>query len=70
MIASDEDIKKFLSIPYEPVEPDLTHFFKQEKRIGNKAALSLIAPEPLEKVASLFLWEDFVKKVFREKISL
>ena len=54
-IETDEDLERFLSIPYEPPRPDLSFFFEEERRIGYRAAMSLNAPEPIGVVAPLFL---------------
>ncbi|RLI35238.1 hypothetical protein DRO55_05495 [Candidatus Bathyarchaeota archaeon] len=66
-IETDEDLDRFLSIPYEPPRPDLGFFFEEERRIGYRAGMSLNAPEPIGVVAPLFLWERFVKRVYRDK---
>jgi len=66
-IIDEEDIDKFLSIPYEPLKPEVTSFFKEERKLGDKGMISTSAPEPLGMVAPLFHYESFVLRSLSEK---
>jgi uroporphyrinogen-III decarboxylase len=58
-VATDEDIEKYLSIPYEPVPVDLTAVRSLYAAVGNRAVLMVVYAEPMSAAASLFHFEDF-----------
>lgn len=66
-IENDNDLEAFMSIPYEPIELDITPFYVERKRLGEAGVLITNVPTPLDSVASLFRFEDFVKRIFTQR---
>jgi hypothetical protein len=58
-VKSEEDVERFLSIPYEPVDYDVSDFSEQERRIGDRGILFPGLIEPAFMAASLFSFADF-----------
>jgi len=58
-VKSGEDVEKFLSIPYEPVEYDVSDFSDKEKIIGDRGVMFPGLTEPAFLAASLFSFADF-----------
>ena len=58
-VKSDEDVEKFLSIPYEPVEYDVSDFGDKEKIVGDRGVMFPGLTEPAFSAASLFSFADF-----------
>jgi len=69
-IETNEDLEKFLSIPYEPVGVDGSSFFKEKQRLGGAGVLMTGAPEPLANVVGLFDYEDFVHRIIGDRDSI
>ena len=55
----DEDIQRFLSIPFEPVRPDLSRVRALEQKVGDRALLTTALLDGLGIVADLFTPEEF-----------
>lgn len=66
-IESDEDLEKFLSVPYEKLTIDASNLAEEDAGIDGKGLLRLDIPEPLGYVAPLFRFEDFVSKSYNRK---
>jgi len=58
-IASDADIERYMSIPYEPPRLDLAPARAVEAAAGGAAVVSVPFSEPMYSVAQLFDFEDF-----------
>lgn len=65
-IKDESDIEKYLSIPYEPVEPDVSHVFAQDKFIGENGIMLIDVPDPVVEVFGLFSMEDFLMFAYTE----
>lgn len=48
-----DDLDAILSIPYEPVRADLTHFFELEDEIGDRGIVMCALPVPIYRLALL-----------------
>ncbi|MDO8681861.1 MAG: uroporphyrinogen decarboxylase family protein [Armatimonadota bacterium] len=59
LIADDEDIEKYMSLPYEPPEYDLSNAFSLHKSVGDRGIILLGFDDPMYQMASLFHYEDF-----------
>jgi len=58
-IESDDDIEKYLSLPYEPPVLDLSGARSLYEAIGDRGIVLLCFDEPMYHIASLFHFEDF-----------
>ena len=47
------DVKRLLSIPYDPVKPDVSGFFETEKRLGENGIMHVGTGNPFSEVFSL-----------------
>ncbi len=56
---SDEDVERFLSIPYEPVDYDVSDFSEKEKIVGDRGVMLPGLTDPAFSAASLFSFADF-----------
>ncbi len=45
LIAEEEDLKRFLSIPYEPRVLDASGYFEQERRVGERGLVTVALPQ-------------------------
>jgi len=59
VLETEEDVEKFLSIPYEPVEYDFSGFYKLQKEVGQRGLMFPGIADPLCLVAELFHFSDF-----------
>ena len=66
-IKDERDVEKYLSIPYEPVEPDVSHLKVQDEFIGEKGILLVDVPDPISEVFSLFDFQEFLLFAFSEE---
>lgn len=48
-----DDLDAILSIPYEPVRPDLSHYAEMEAEIGNRGIVMCALPVPIYRLALL-----------------
>lgn len=62
-----EEAKKFLSIPYNPIFPEVSGFRQADKCLGDEGILLVDLPDPLCMVADLFSFSDFLSLVLTEK---
>jgi len=70
LIKTDEDLRTFLAIPYEPLKIDISPFVREKQRLGDAGVLMTEAPEPLFHVVDLFNYEDFVQRTMRDRKSI
>jgi len=57
------DIRKFLTLPYSPYEPDLTDFYEMRNTLGDKGLMVVVLPSALGVVGTLFAPGDFARFV-------
>lgn len=63
----ESDVDKYLSIPYEPVEPDVSHVFQQEEFLGDNGIMLIDIPDPIVEIFSLFSMQDFLMFAYSEE---
>ncbi len=61
------DVEKYLSIPYEPVEPDVSHLKVQDEFIGEHGILLIDVPDPISDVFGLFDFQEFLLFAYSEE---
>lgn len=61
------DIEKILSIPYEPVTPDISHVKIQDEFIGDKGILLIDIPDPIVSVFGNFDMQTFLEFAYSEE---
>ena len=66
-IKDETDIEKYLSIPYEPVEPDVSHVQEQDAFLGDRGIMLIDVPDPLVEVFGLFSMQDFLMFAYSEE---
>ncbi|MCD6351478.1 MAG: hypothetical protein J7M26_05115 [Armatimonadetes bacterium] len=54
-----DDVEKLLSIPYEPPEPDPTHFMARRDRVGDEGLVLADLPDAICWAAEMFSPQDF-----------
>lgn len=59
LVESDDDIEKFLSLPYEPPEYDVTAVTTLCEAVGDRGLVFVYMSAPVEHVVPLFNYEDF-----------
>jgi len=64
---SIEDAKKFLSIPYSAVFPDVSGFREADRRLGDEGILMVDLLDPVGMVAELFSFSDFLTLALTEE---
>ncbi len=65
LLKTDEDVDKYLSLPHEPGEVDLTPAEEMYNKVGEHGLAYLIYDDPLLAVANLFDYEEFVLRCAR-----
>ena len=63
-IESEKDIRKFLTLPYIPYQPDLSDFYTLEKNLREKGIMVVSLLNPVGVVGSLFAPGDFAQFAF------
>jgi len=53
-IESENDIKKFLELPYTPFSPALSDYYQISGALGDKGVVVIALPDPLAVIAELF----------------
>jgi len=66
LLKDDEDIKRFLSQPIEPVPPDISGFAGVQTRLGDHGIPLVDIADPLCVVAELFDFSDFMVRAFSQ----
>ncbi len=54
------DIDKYLSMPYSPVEPDMTEYFRHQEKLGGKGVMMISVNDPICVAAELFEMGTFL----------
>ena len=70
LLKTDEDVDKYLSLPHEPGEVDLTLAEEMYRRVGEHGLAYLAYDDPLLAVANLFDYEEFVLRCARASSSI
>ena len=65
-IESDEDLERFLSIPYEFQPPDMGEIRRLENRMGESGVLLFGIGDALGHVAPLFEFQDFIMRFMED----
>ncbi len=58
-LETEQDVKKYLSLPNEPAEIDLSEALETHEEIGGLGLAYLSYPDPMYEVARLFDFQDF-----------
>ncbi|RLF04689.1 MAG: hypothetical protein DRK00_06155 [Thermoprotei archaeon] len=66
-VKNEKDLEVWLSIPYKPVEADLTNYFYYDEKIGDRGLAFLSLSDPIEHVRSLFSQRAFILHVMRNR---
>ena len=61
-----EDIERFMSIPYEPARPDLTPALELERSVGDRALMYTGLHDPIAMVGDLFGPDEFAIRCIRD----
>jgi len=75
-VESEEDLERFLSIPYEPLKPDVEGFFQLERRINERGIVMVGFSDPIAYVHDLLgsellaLWSIERREVIRMLVRL
>jgi len=64
LLKTDQDVERFLSIPYEFEPPDMSGFHAAEGHLGNRGIILFSVADPICRVAELFRFEDFMMRAF------
>lgn len=59
LVKSDADIERYLSLPYEPPQYDITGLLEFETQVGERGLLYVSYADPMYSVATLFDFEEF-----------
>ena len=62
-----EDIDRYLAIPYEPPELDMTHFLAERETLGEKGVMMISVDDPICVVAELFEMGQFLVHAITEE---
>jgi Uroporphyrinogen decarboxylase (URO-D) len=66
-IQDDDDVRRFLSIPYDPVQPDMRLVRELDATVGERALLCTALLDGLGVVADLFTPEEFAIRCATQK---
>jgi hypothetical protein len=64
LLKTDEDVARFLSIPYELEAPDMSSVFEAQARLGDMGITQVSITDPICEVAGRFRFEDFLERAF------
>jgi hypothetical protein len=67
LIESDDDLQRYLSLPNEPAQVDLSHAKEVYERLGNGGVVHLGYADPMYAVAQLFDFEDFCIRTVQQR---
>ena len=65
-IKSEEDVEKVLSIPYEPVEVDVTPIEEAQKKLGDRGVVATGLGDPICSCAGFFTLRDYALTATRK----
>jgi len=65
-IKTDDDVKKWLSIPYVPVSPDPSEYFWWDKKLGDRGLACLSLQDPVSYATELFSHEGLLSHCIKD----
>ena len=65
-IKTDEDVARYMSIPYEPADSDLSRAIALYDAVGEGGLVYVAYPDPMYSAGRLFDYEDFVVRCFTD----
>ena len=66
LLKTDEDIERYLSIPFEMEPPDMAPFLQAKEHLGDRGIMLVSIADPICVVSELFRFEDFIMRAFFE----
>ena len=69
-IEEEDDLEKFMSIPYEPLDLDLTDFYKIQNGLRERGVMLISLADPICIVASIFRYEHFLRRSVMSKSTI
>jgi uroporphyrinogen-III decarboxylase len=60
MLKDIDDIDKYLSIPWEPPLVDMTRFYREQEKLGERGVMMISVGDPICQAAELFEMGDFL----------
>jgi hypothetical protein len=69
-LQDDDDVRRFLSIPYEPVQPDLRPVLALDEAVGERALMCTAFLDGLGVVADLFTPEEFAIRCISQRSTI
>lgn len=69
-VENDEELERFLSVPYVPVKPDVSPFHKLVEKVGERGLVHSGVAEPIRLVWSLMDQRAMTLRFFRDKDSI
>lgn len=69
-VESEEELERFLSIPYRPVEPDVSPFHRLAEKVGERGLVHSGVAEPIRLVWSLMDQRALTLRYFRDRGSI
>ena len=64
LLKTDDDIQRYLSIPFEMAPPDMGPFFRAQEHLGERGIMLVSIADPICIVAELFRFQDFMMRAF------
>ena len=65
-IETDEDIERYMSLPFEVTDVDLSGAIRLYDELGDRGLVYLAYPDPMYSAGQLFDFEDFVVRCFTD----
>jgi hypothetical protein len=65
-LKSIEDIDRYLSIPWYPPQVDMTRFFEDQRKLGDRGVMMISVSDPICEAAALFGMEQFLVHAITE----
>ncbi|MFC2076789.1 uroporphyrinogen decarboxylase family protein [candidate division KSB1 bacterium] len=65
-IENDDDLDRWLSIPYVPFRPPVERFFELDRAAANRGIVTCRFPDPVGMISELFHPEDFLVRAITE----
>ncbi len=66
LVKDEEDVRRYLSIPFDPEPVDVSHLAAQDAFVGDRGILMVDVLDPICEVAGLFDFSDFTVTAFTE----
>lgn len=70
LVKDEEDIERYLSVPFDPAPVEVEHLDAQDAWLGDRGILMIDVPDPICEVAGLFDFEDFTVTAYTEPNTL